>query len=117
MSGLLAECSCRAGAIADCGGFRVRAGQQWRLDPASNRNGQQSRNGPDQNSLGGRGGSLQIGALPVGAYDTKAEAASFQQEVKTDLVLTGGQEAVLNFSLAVGALAEAVTVMRARPLL
>jgi hypothetical protein len=32
-------------------------------------------------------------------------------------VLTVGQEAVLNFSLAVGALAEAVTVMRARPLL
>jgi hypothetical protein len=31
-------------------------------------------------------------------------------------VLTVGQEAVLNFSLAVGALAEAVTVMRARPL-
>ena len=79
---------------------------------ASNRETGQSRTAPV-----GADGHFKIGALPVGAYDIKAEAASFQQEVKTDLVLTVGQEAVLNFSLAVGALAEAVTVMRARPLL
>ena len=73
--------------------------------------------GQTRTASAGADGHYKIGALPVGAYDIKVEAASFQQEVKTDLVLTGGQEAVLNFSLAVGALAEAVTVMRARPLL
>src|SRR5207244_13302041 len=57
-----------------------------------------------------------IGAVAVGAYDIKVEAASFQREVKTDLVLTVGQEAVLNFSLAVGAIAEAVTVQAEAPL-
>ena len=64
----------------------------------------------------GADGHYKIGALPVGAYDIKVEAASFQQEVKTDLVLTVGQETVLNFSLAVGALAEAVTVQAEAPL-
>ena len=54
---------------------------------ASNRETGQTRTAPV-----GADGHYKIGALPVGAYDIKAEAASFQREVKTDLVLTvGGQ--------------------------
>ena len=78
---------------------------------ASNRETGQTRTAPVSAD-----GHYKIGALPVGAYDIKAEAASFQQEVKTDLVLTVGQEAVLNFSLAVGAVTEAVTVQAEAPL-
>src|SRR5437762_5018627 len=78
---------------------------------ASNRETGQTRTAPV-----GADGHFKIGALPVGAYDIKAEAASFQQEVKTDLVLTVGQEAVLNFSLAVGTVTEAVTVQAEAPL-
>src|SRR5215475_9828973 len=66
---------------------------------ASNRETGQTRTAPVSAD-----GHYKIGALPVGAYDIKAEAVSFQQEVKTDLVLTVGQEAVLNFSLTVGTL-------------
>ena len=52
---------------------------------ASNRETGQTRTAPV-----GADGHYKMGALPVGAYDIKAEAASFQQEVKTDLVLTVG---------------------------
>src|SRR6266404_1990239 len=54
--------------------------------------------------------------LPVGGYDLKAEATSFSSQVKNDLNLAVGQEAVLNFSLGVGAVQETVTVTADAPL-
>ena len=61
-------------------------------------------------------GHYKLGALPVGVYDLKAEAASFNTEVKQGLELTVGQEAVMNFSMTVGAVQEAVTVTADAPL-
>ena len=64
----------------------------------------------------GADGHYILGALPVGVYDVKAEAVSFKPEVQQGLNLAVGQEAVLNFSMTLGAVAEAVTVTAEAPL-
>lgn len=55
-------------------------------------------------------GQYHLPQLPVGTYDVKVEAAGFQAAVQTAIKLTVGQEATLNFSLHVGAVAEAITI-------
>ena len=64
----------------------------------------------------GADGRFKLAALPVGVYDVKAQAASFKPEIQQNLSLAVGQEAVLNFTLAVGAVQETVTVTAAAPL-
>ena len=54
--------------------------------------------------------------LPVGIYDVKSESAGFQSQTQQNLNLSVGQEAVINFSMAVGAVAESVTVSAEAPL-
>ncbi|MGH9786466.1 MAG: carboxypeptidase-like regulatory domain-containing protein, partial [Terriglobia bacterium] len=54
--------------------------------------------------------------LPVGLYDIRIEAVSFRPEVRQSLRLEVAQEAVLNFTLSVGSVAEAVTVTAEAPL-
>lgn len=54
--------------------------------------------------------------LPVGGYDVRVEAVSFRPEVRQNLQLEVGQEAVLNFTLAVGSVQETVTVLAEAPL-
>ncbi|HLA40035.1 MAG TPA: carboxypeptidase-like regulatory domain-containing protein, partial [Candidatus Glassbacteria bacterium] len=61
-------------------------------------------------------GSYRLPALPVGAYEIRAEHAGFQTEVRTGLTLTISQEAVVNFSLQVGAVTETVSVTAEAPL-
>ena len=46
----------------------------------------------------------------------RAEAPSFRPEIRQELDLSVGQEAVLNFSLSVGTVQETVTVMAEAPL-
>ena len=55
-------------------------------------------------------GYYKLAAMPVGVYDVKSEAPAFRAEVKQALRLEVGQEAVLNFTLAVGSIQETVTV-------
>ena len=64
----------------------------------------------------GSDGSYRFPALPVGNYEVKAEQNGFQTKVQSGLRITVGQEAVLNFSLDVGSVAETVSVTAEAPI-
>ncbi|MBI4465320.1 MAG: carboxypeptidase regulatory-like domain-containing protein, partial [Acidobacteria bacterium] len=55
--------------------------------------------------------------LPLGSYEIAVEAAGFQTAVRTGVTLTVGREAVLDFTLQVGAVAERITVTGEAPLI
>ncbi|MBI2815587.1 MAG: TonB-dependent receptor [Acidobacteria bacterium] len=61
-------------------------------------------------------GSYRLAALPVGSYEIRVEQAGFQREVRSGLTLTVGQEAVVNFTLQVGAVEQTVAVTAEAPL-
>ncbi|MBI2815538.1 MAG: carboxypeptidase regulatory-like domain-containing protein [Acidobacteria bacterium] len=61
-------------------------------------------------------GSYRLPALPVGAYEVRAEQSGFQTSVQTGLTLAVSQEAVVNFSLQVGAVEQSVAVTAEAPL-
>ncbi|MBI1955761.1 MAG: TonB-dependent receptor [Acidobacteria bacterium] len=54
--------------------------------------------------------------LGVGTYEVTAEATGFQTIVRSGITLTVGREAVVDFSLQVGAVAERITVTGEAPL-
>lgn len=64
----------------------------------------------------GADGHYHFSSLPVGIYDVKAEIAGFQSQLKQNLNLAVGQEAVLNFTLAVGTVQETISVTAEAPL-
>ena len=55
-------------------------------------------------------------SLPVGRYEVAAEKAGFRTEVRTGINLTVGQEAVVNVSLEIGEVQQAVTVTAEAPI-
>jgi len=61
-------------------------------------------------------GSYRLSALPVGQYEVRAEHGGFQTEVRGGLTLDVSQEAVLNFTLQVGAVEQTVSVSADAPL-
>src|SRR5213593_4396716 len=61
-------------------------------------------------------GSYRLPTLPVGAYEVTAELSGFKQQVRRGVNLVVTQEAVVNFTLEVGAAAEQVTVTEDAPL-
>src|SRR2546427_6147501 len=54
--------------------------------------------------------------LPVGAYEITTTMPGFKQQVRSGINLVVGQEAVVNLTLEVGAIAEQVTVTEEAPL-
>ena len=54
--------------------------------------------------------------LTLGNFEVAAEAAGFQAEVRSGITLTVGREAVIDFTLQVGAVTERVTVIGEAPL-
>ena len=62
----------------------------------------------------GRYRALQLG---LGNYEVTAEVAGFQTSVRTGITLTVGREAVVDFALQVGAVAERITVTGEAPLI
>ena len=62
------------------------------------------------------GGSYRMPALPVGAYELRAELPGFRTEVRAGLTLSVSQEAVIDFALELGAVSETVTVTGEAPL-
>jgi hypothetical protein len=58
----------------------------------------------------GSDGSYRFPALQVGTYDVRAEHPGFQATVQQGLRISVGDEAVLNFTLEVGAVTETVSV-------
>ena len=72
--------------------------------------------GQTRNGVSASDGSYRFPALPVGTYEVRAEESGFKAEVRSGLTLTVSQEAVVNFTLEVGAVAETVAVTAEAPL-
>ena len=65
----------------------------------------------------GSRGEYRIPALAVGTYDIQATMAGFQTNVHKGMTLSIGREAVVDFSLKVGDVAEQVTVTGEAPII
>ena len=61
-------------------------------------------------------GSYRFVALPVGTYEVRAEHTGFRAEVHSSVTLAIGQEALVNFTLEVGAIEQTVEVTAEAPL-
>ncbi|MBI3894429.1 MAG: TonB-dependent receptor [Acidobacteria bacterium] len=61
-------------------------------------------------------GVYHLRQLPVGSYTVRVEMSGFQSAVRAGVTLTVGQEATLNFSLNVGAVAEVITITGEAPM-
>jgi hypothetical protein len=68
-------------------------------------------------AVAGPRGGYRLSALPVGTYDISATMTGFQSGVRSGITLTIGREAVVDFTLQVGNVAEQVTVTGEAPLI
>ncbi len=71
--------------------------------------------GVERATVTGSDGRFVMAALPVGAYDVRAELAGFKTIVRQRVALTVGDALSLEFTLEVGTLAEAVSVTGTAP--
>ncbi len=71
--------------------------------------------GVERAAVTGTDGRFVMAALPVGAYDVQAELVGFKTVVRSGVALTVGEAVSLEFTLEVGALAEAVSVTGTAP--
>ena len=71
--------------------------------------------GVERTTVTGADGRFVLAALPVGAYDVRAELAGFKTVVRQGVTLTVGEAVGVDFTLEVGALAEAVSVVGVAP--
>ena len=62
------------------------------------------------------GGRFRAPELGLGSYEVTAEAAGFQTVIRRGITLTVGREAVVDFTLQVGTIAERITVTGEAPL-
>jgi hypothetical protein len=67
-------------------------------------------------TVAGDDGSYRLPALPVGNYQVRAELSGFQTVLRSGLHLTVSQEAVINFTLAIGGVEQTVSVTAEAPL-
>lgn len=65
----------------------------------------------------GSGGRYTAPQLPLGNYEVTAAATGFQTVLRSGITLTVGREAVVDFTLQVGAAAERITVTGELPLI
>lgn len=72
--------------------------------------------GQSRNTVSASDGSYRFPALAVGTYEVRAEQSGFQSEVRSGLTLTVSQEAVVNITLQVGAVAQTVAVTAEAPM-
>ena len=72
--------------------------------------------GQSRGTVSGEDGSYRFAALPVGNYEIRAEHAGFRAEVRSGLMLTVAQEAVVNLTMQVGAIEQTVAVTAEAPL-
>ncbi|MSO20765.1 MAG: TonB-dependent receptor [Acidobacteria bacterium] len=73
--------------------------------------------GTVRSSVTGARGEYRVAALQPGAYEIKVELTGFQSEVRKGVTLSVGQEANLAFTMAVGNVAESVTITADAPLI
>ena len=60
-------------------------------------------------------GSFRFAALPVGNYEVIAEHPGFRRALRSGLKLAVSEEAVVNFTLELGAIEQTITVTRGNP--
>ena len=60
-------------------------------------------------------GRFYVASIPIGRYDVTAELTGFRRQTRPDVRLEVGQEATLNFMLALAGVDEVVTVTAAPP--
>lgn len=68
-------------------------------------------------SVTGNRGEYRLQALGLGGYEVTANMTGFHGEVRTGITISLGREAVVDFTLAVGNVAEQVTVTGEAPLI
>lgn len=73
--------------------------------------------GITRSAVSGGKGEYRIPALPVGMYEIRTELSGFQSGVRKGIVLSVGQEAVVDFTLGVGNVSEQITVTGDAPLI
>ena len=73
-------------------------------------------NGQTRTASSAADGSFRIAALPVGNYQVRAEHPGFRAAIRGGLTLTVSQEAVVNFTLELGAVEQAIAVTAEAPL-
>src|SRR5437867_7110315 len=67
-------------------------------------------------AISGESGDYNVALLPVGAYELTTVMPGFRQQVRSGINLAVGQQAVINLTLEVGAIAEQVIVTEEAPL-
>jgi len=72
--------------------------------------------GQVRSAMSAADGSYRFSALPIGNYEVRSEHSGFQSAVRSGLTLTVGQEAVMNFTLELGAVEQSVSVTAEAPL-
>ena len=72
--------------------------------------------GQTRSAVSSGDGSYRFAALPVGNYEIRAEHPGFRAELRSGLTLTVSQEAVVNFTLELGAIEQTVAVTAEAPL-
>lgn len=72
--------------------------------------------GVERATVTGADGRFVLAALPVGGYDVRAELSGFKAALRQGVVVTVGQAVGVDFTLEVGTLAEAVSVVGAAPM-
>ncbi|OFV92709.1 MAG: hypothetical protein A3H28_09965 [Acidobacteria bacterium RIFCSPLOWO2_02_FULL_61_28] len=84
--------------------------------PGATLTARQVETGQTRTAVSSGDGSYRFSALPVGSYEVRVEQSGFQAAVRSGLTLTVGQEAVVNFTLEVGAVTQTVAVTGEAPL-
>lgn len=84
--------------------------------PGANVSARATETGQTRVVTSGADGAFRLSALPVGNYEIRVEHPGFRTQVQSGLSLTVGQEAVLNFTMEVGAIEQTVEVTAEAPL-
>src|SRR3989454_7595910 len=72
--------------------------------------------GQTRTAISSETGDYIVQLLPVGEYEITTAMPSFKQQVRSGINLVVGQQAVINLTLEVGAVAEQVTITEEAPL-
>ena len=84
--------------------------------PAAGLTARNVETGQTRTTVAAADGSYRFSALPVGNYEVRVEQSGFQTAVRSGLTLSVGQEAVVNFTLEVGAGTQTIAVTAEAPL-
>ncbi len=85
--------------------------------PGANVTATNTDTGATRTGATGADGSYKFSALSLGNYDIRAEHAGFQSSVQQGLTLNVGEEAVISFTLQIGAVGQTVSITAEAPII